>query len=147
MQPQALAPEGPICHQIATPASGKFAAIVIYRRVGCRPFDDDDIALGNLLVPHLERGYAIYSRLGSVRRARVALAEILDRLPTGVLVFDACHTPLIVNRSARRILELRDGFAIERGRPRLGNRREDAAFQTLLARACDGRPGRAARPE
>jgi DNA-binding CsgD family transcriptional regulator len=136
MQPQALAPEGPICHQIATPASGKFAAIMIYRRVGCRPFDDADIALGNLLVPHLERGYAIYSRLGSVRRARVALAEILDRLPTGVMVFDACHTPLIVNRSARRILELRDGFAIERGRPRLGNRREDAAFQALLARAC-----------
>jgi len=137
MQPEALAPEGPICHQIATSATGKYAAIVIYRRVGCRPFDDDDLALGNLLVPHLERGYAIYSRLGSVRRARVALAEVLDRLPTGVLVFDARHAPLIVNRSARRILDMRDGFAIERGRPRLADRREDGVFQTLLAKACE----------
>ena len=96
-----------------------------------------DLALGNLLVPHLERGYAIYSRLGNVRRARIALAEILDRLPTGVLVFDAQHTPVIVNRSARRILELRDGFTIERGRPRLANRSEDGVFQTLLAKACE----------
>ena len=76
MQPQGLAPEGPITHEIATTAVGKFAGIVIYRRVGCRPFDADDLALGNLLVPHLERGYAVYSQLGGVRRARIALAEI-----------------------------------------------------------------------
>ena len=137
MQPQQLAPDGPICHQIETPTTGKYAAIVIYRRVGCRPFDDGDIALGNLLVPHLERAYAIYSRLGSVRRARVALAEILDRLPTGVLVFDSRRSPLIVNRSARRILDLRDGFSVENGRPRLADRREDTAFQSLLAKACN----------
>ncbi|HEY8156050.1 MAG TPA: helix-turn-helix transcriptional regulator [Myxococcota bacterium] len=136
MQPFGLAPEGPICHQIATSSTGKYAAIVIYRRVGCRPFDDDDITLCNLLVPHLERGYAVYSRLGSVRRARVALAEVLDRLPTGVLVFDSQHAPLIVNRSARRILDLHDGFAIDRGRPRLADRREDGILQTLLAKAC-----------
>ena len=137
MQPQGLAPEGPICHEISTAAIGKLAGIAIYRRVGCRPLDGGDLALGNLLVPHLERGYAIYSRLGSVRRARVALAEILDRLPTGVLVFDARQAPLIVNRSARRILELRDGFTIERGRPRLADRSEDGVFQTLLAKACE----------
>jgi DNA-binding CsgD family transcriptional regulator len=137
MQPQSLAPVGPICHQISTSATGKYAAIVIYRRVGCRPFDESDVALGNLLVPHLERGYAIYSRLGSVRRARVALAEVLDRLPTGVLVFDARHSPLIVNRSARRILDLHDGFTIERGRPRLADRREDGMLQGLLAKACE----------
>jgi len=137
MQPQGLAPEGPITHEIATAAVGKFAGIAIYRRVGCRPFDADDLALGNLLVPHLERGYAVYSQLGGVRRARIALAEILDRLPTGVIVFDARHSPVIVNRSARRILDLHDGFAIERGRPRLAERREDGVFQTLLTKACE----------
>ena len=52
-------------------------------------------------------------------------------------MFDARHTPVIVNRSARRILELRDGFTIERGRPRLANRSEDGVFQTLLAKACE----------
>ncbi len=137
MAPQGLAPEGPITHEIATAAIGKFAGIVIYRRVGCRPFDDDDIALGNLLVPHLERGYAVYSQLGGVRRARIALAEILDRLPTGVIVFDAHHAPVIVNRSARRILELHDGFSIDLCRPRLADRREDQVFQTLLTKASE----------
>jgi len=137
MQPNGLAPEAPICHEIATAASGKLAGIAIYRRVGCRPFDESDLALGNLIVPHVERGYAIYSRLGGVRRARIALAEVLDRLPTGVLVFDAQHAPVIVNRSARRILELRDGFSIDRGRPRLSDRGEDGVFQTLLAKACE----------
>lgn len=137
MAPQGLAPEGPITHEIATAAIGKFAGIVIYRRVGCRPFDDDDIALGNLLVPHLERGYAVYSQLGGVRRARIALAEVLDRLPTGVIVFDAHRAPVIVNRSARRILDLRDGFSIDLCRPRLADRREDQVFQTLLAKASD----------
>lgn len=137
MEPQGLAPQGPITHEIATTAVGKFAGIVIYRRVGCRPFDDDDIALGNLLVPHLERGYAVYSQLGGVRRARIALAEILDRLPTGVIVFDARHALVIVNRAARRILDLRDGISIERGRPRLADRREDDVFQMLLTKACE----------
>jgi DNA-binding CsgD family transcriptional regulator len=54
-----------------------------------------------------------------------------------VLVFDARHSPVIVNRSARRILDLHDGFSIERGRPRLADRREDGVFQTLLAKACE----------
>ena len=102
MQPNDLAPECPIYHEISTGQIGKLVGIVIYRRAGSRPFDESDLTLGNLLVPHLERGYAIYSRLGNVRRARIALAEILDRLPTGVLVFDAQNTPVIVNRSARR---------------------------------------------
>jgi DNA-binding CsgD family transcriptional regulator len=137
MQPNGLAPECPIYHEISTGQIGKLVGIAIYRRADSRPFDQEDLALGNLLVPHLERGYAIYSRLGNVRRARIALAEILDRLPTGVLVFDAQNTPVIVNRSARRILELHDGFAIERGRPRLANRNEDGVFQTLLAKACE----------
>lgn len=137
MQPNDLAPESPIYHEISTGQIGKLIGIAIYRRAGSRPFDSSDLALGNLLVPHLERGYAIYSRLGNVRRARIALAEILDRLPTGVLVFDARHSPVIVNRSARRILELRDGFTIERGRPRLADRSQDGVFQTLLAKACE----------
>ena len=137
MQPNGLAAECPIYHEISTGQIGKLVGIAIYRRAESRPFDERDLALGNLLVPHLERGYAIYSRLGNVRRARIALAEILDRLPTGVLVFDAQNTPVIVNRSARRILELRDGFTIERGRPRLANRSEDGVFQTLLAKACE----------
>jgi DNA-binding CsgD family transcriptional regulator/PAS domain-containing protein len=137
MQPNDLAPECPIYHEIATGQIGKLVGIAIYRRAGSRPFDENDLALGNLLVPHLERGYAIYSRLGNVRRARIALAEILDRLPTGVIVFDARNSPVIVNRAARRILEMRDGFTIERGRPRLANRSEDGVFQTLLSKACE----------
>ncbi len=137
MEPQGLAPEGPILHEIATGIGGKFAGIMVYRRVGCRPFDEGDIALGNQLVPHLERGFGVYSQLGSVRRARVALAEILDRLPTGVIVFNARHVPVIVNRSARRILDMNDGFSIDRGRPHLADRREDGVFQTLLGKACE----------
>lgn len=135
MQPNDLAPECPIYHEISTGQIGKLVGVVIYRRAGSRPFDESDLGLGNLLVRHLERGYAIYARLGNVRRARIALAEILDRLPTGVIVFDARNSPVIVNRAARRILELRDGFTIERGRPRLANRSEDGVFQTLLAKA------------
>ena len=72
---------------------------------------------------------------------RTRSAEVLDRLPTGVLVFDARHSPLVVNRSARRILDLCDGFAIERGRPRLADRREDGVFQALLAKACEAALG------
>jgi DNA-binding CsgD family transcriptional regulator len=145
MQPQGLAPEGPLCHQIANSASGQYAGVVIYRRVGCRPLDDEDLALANVLVPHIERSYAVYSRLGGSRRTHLALAEVLDRLPTGVIVFDARHCPLLANRSARRILELRDGISIGQGRPRLQDRRTDGAFQTMLAKACDAalRGGRA----
>ena len=41
------------------------------------------------------------------------LAEVIDRLPMGVILIDAERQPVICNRSAEQITKLDDGFGIK----------------------------------
>lgn len=135
MAPQGFAPVGPLFHMIDVKDMRQIAGVAIYRREDSRPFDDDDLAFCNRFVPHLARAYEIYKALGGAQRARLALAEVVDRLPTGVLLIDSGGRVLVRNRAADRLLAFEDGFAIEDGMPRASDARDDAALRQLLEAA------------
>ena len=134
MRPQGLAREWPVCHVICAHGGRPLSGMVIYRREGCRPIDRDDLALLDTLVPHLARAYAVHCQLAEVRHQREALTEVIDRLPTGVVLVDSEGRAVLTNRSAEETLALRDGFRLERGRPSLENDRENRALQALIAK-------------
>lgn len=144
MKPQGLALEPPLCHVIASAQARPLAGMVIYRREDCRPFRPADIELLDLLVPHLARAYHIHCRFGEARHERRALREVIDRLPSGVILLDRDLHAVLTNRSADQILALRDGIRLENARPRLADPRQDRAFQQLLAESVrtDARRGR-----
>ena len=106
MQPQGLAAEPPLCHVIASAQARPLAGMVIYRREGGRPFAPEDFELLDLLAPHLARAYRIHCRLGEARHEGRALREVLDRLPSGVILLDADARAVLTNRSADQILAL-----------------------------------------
>jgi DNA-binding CsgD family transcriptional regulator len=137
MQPQGLAAEWPVCHMICAEEGRPLSGMVIYRREGCRSIDADDLRLLDLLVPHLARAYAIHCRLRDERSERRALTEVLDRLPTGVLLLDAEGLSLLQNRSLRDIVALGDGFRIRQGRPCLDDARENRNLQLLISTALE----------
>jgi DNA-binding CsgD family transcriptional regulator len=142
MKPQGLACESPICHLMASVGSRPLAGMVVYRREGCRPLGASDFELLDLLVPHLRRAYRIHRRLGDARHEQRALREVLDRLPSGVILLDEDLRAVLTNRSADQILGLEDGIRLDRGRPRLDDSAQDRAFQQLLAEAIQMRAQR-----
>jgi len=135
MKPQGLSAEWPLCHVIHSHAGAPIAGIVLYRREGCRAIECEDLKLLDSLVPHLSRAYAIHAELTTARHERAALAEVIDRLPVGVLLVDAEGRAVLSNRSAEQILELRDGFRLERGRPCASESRESRQLHALIAAA------------
>ena len=137
MMPQGLAPEGPVVHNIHMELDGESSGIAIYRREGRRPFTHDDLALGDSLIPHLRRAFEVQRQLGGYQRERLALTEVIDRLPTGVVMLDSRGRPVICNRSAERIATLDDGFRIDTDCPRLSDPQENTLLRKLIDSAIE----------
>lgn len=136
MQPQQLAPEGPIIYTIsASPGQAPFSLAMIYRRESCRPFSPADLELCDSLVPHLRRAYGIHRRLQGEREQRRALAEVVDRFPMGVLLTDASGRCVSVNASAKRILDMNDGMRLDEDMPTVDDQRQNERFQAAIASA------------
>jgi len=139
MEPEGLAPEGPVAHHFGEEGGVPVAAVALYRRVGGRRFTDDDLRLGDLLVPHLARAFRLYRRFGGAQHERLAMAEVMNRLAVGVMLVDREGRPIIRNRTADRLIASNDGLSISAGRLRAATPSDDAVLQRLLAEAIAGR--------
>jgi len=135
MKPQGLAPEAPIVHVIFNEPDRPISGISIWRREGDRPFTSEDLALGNLLASHLIRAFEIHRRFGEVRNERGALAEVIDRLPVGVVLIDALRRPVVVNRSAEQIAARCDGFTLGDAGPHATDARENRVLRQHVNQA------------
>lgn len=135
MAGQGFAPRGPLCHTIAVRDGRVFALIALYGRSGERALGDADLRLCNLLVPHLKQAYEIHAHCSGVEHERLALGEVMDRLLPGVILLDARRQPVLVSRSARRILDQSDGFWFDAGGPRVVSQSETATLRQYTADA------------
>jgi len=142
LQPQGLAPEGPIAHVLASIGGRPMAGMMVFRREGGRPIDDSDLALLDQLAPHLQRAYALHCRLVEAQHQERALREVLDRFPSGVMLLDKDGRVVLSNRSADLIVALDDGLRLEGGRPHLSDPKRDRGFQQLLVEAAQTRAER-----
>ena len=138
MKPLGFAPCAPMAHTVAIENGSPAAAIVLYKREGQRPWRAGDTALGDLLVPHLARAYALHQHM----TANAALAEALDRMPTGVMLLDALGKVILRNRSADNILGMGDGLLLDDGVPRAMRGPDNAVLQQLIRQAVEAKtPG------
>jgi len=133
MKPLGLAACGPMGHTVAMEEGRPSAVIALFKREGERPWRSRDCALGDLLVPHLARAYELRQRAHQTS----ALAEALDRLPTGVMLLDARGHVVLRNRSADRILELEDGLMIHEGVPRAVRAADNSVLQQMIRQVLD----------
>jgi DNA-binding CsgD family transcriptional regulator len=142
MRPQGLAPVWPIGATIRLDGLGDVGWLSVYRAEGGEPFDDEDVAFGNEIFPHVQRAMRIHSRLVGSRRERMALVEVMDRLPVGVVLIDPKRQPVSTNRAADRILAVADGIAMGRNGPYATEHRDNDALQKLLASALHPEAGK-----
>jgi len=131
MKPQGLAPVAPIGHTIEVEDGRPVASVAIYRREGGGPFRRQDLVLGDLLVPHLAQSYRLHAQV----RGSSALAEALDRLPTGVILLDSRCRPVLANRSAQYILGLDDGLTLDPSGLQAASPTETAMLEQLMREA------------
>ena len=115
MQPQGIAPEGPIAHLIVADGGLPISGISIHRLHGHRRFDNEDLAMCNLLAPHLARAHAVRRQLRASQQEQGVRTKVLDRLPTGVVLVDATRRVVAANRAGERILARRDGIQLDDG--------------------------------
>jgi DNA-binding CsgD family transcriptional regulator len=131
MEPQGLS--SPIGLNMGFVDGVLVATIGIYPRVRARKLDGADREMLDLLAPHLGHAYRIHRRLRSLEQYRDAANEVMDRIPTGVIFVDGGGKHVASNRTAGRILALRDGLESREGTPYATASRVRRDFEAMLA--------------
>ena len=67
-----------------------------------------------ILLPHVRRALTIQQRLGGFANERAHIVDAVDRLPFGIVLLDDRARPLFMNRYAARLIDARDGLAIDK---------------------------------
>jgi DNA-binding CsgD family transcriptional regulator len=142
MKPRGLAPIWPAAHTLLGQPKQSLGGFLVFRREGEGPFTEAELAEATRCVPHLRRAARIVARLGAARREGLALVDVVDRLPTGVLILDSRRRVVFCNRAAQRIIDLDDGFGVDGNGPNATDARDNSTLQTLIADALEQTPQR-----
>jgi len=137
LKPQGLAPLWPAGHTLVDEAGEPIGGFVVFRAEGQGPFTEPELASLDPFIPHFRRALHIQLALHGARTVQHALAEALNRLPTGVLLLNKRREIVLRNRGADRIVSQDDGFRVDRNGPSVSVARENAALQKLIADAMD----------
>jgi DNA-binding CsgD family transcriptional regulator len=145
LKPQGFAAAWTVGHTICNEARETMGGFSVFPREGQPAITREQFAEADLLVPHMRRAVQMHVTLHSAQLVRLALAEALDRLPTGLLLLDAKRRVVVQNKGAEKILAANDGFRIDRHGPSADDARENATLQKLIADAIDSRRGQELR--
>jgi DNA-binding CsgD family transcriptional regulator len=137
LKPQGLAPIWPAGHTLVDEAGDSIGGLIVFRTEGQGPFTDEELASVSPFIPHFRRALHVHLALHGARTVQQAVAEALNRLPTGVLLLNNKREVVLHNRGADRIVSQDDGFRLDRSGPCAANARENAALQKLIADAME----------
>ena len=107
-------------------------------------FGSDEIRLCRTLAPHLRSAVQMRRQLAMLQVERNAAVEVLDRLPTAVVLCDQSGTPIIVNGAAREILASNDGLVVRGGKLAARRQLETAVLENLIVGAASTARGQGA---
>jgi DNA-binding CsgD family transcriptional regulator len=137
LKPQGLAPIWPAGHSLVDDAGELIGGFAVFRAEGQGPFTPDELSSLDPFIPHFRRALAIHLAVHGARSAQHAMAEVLNRLPTGALLLNKKREVVLKNRGADRIISQDDGFRVDRNGPCASSARENAALQQMIADAMD----------
>ncbi|UPJ60773.1 hypothetical protein IVB24_14735 [Bradyrhizobium sp. 192] len=97
---------------------GSFGMIALIRGEDRPPFDDDDAARLERLMPHIARALLLRRSFFRIDARSLGLQASLDRMQAGFILLDNEGVTLFANTAMRTIAQRGDGFALDRnGRP------------------------------
>ncbi len=118
------------------------SAVVIQRSPRAGVFTPSDIERFKALLPHFQRALLVQRRLETLQRREQILVEVIDRLPTGVIILDGQMRPVVMNRTAEAIVATGDGLRSGPQGLSACRRQESALLQSLMAEALSASVGR-----
>ena len=137
MQPQGLAPTSPVVHTFASDGAMPTAAVCVFQRVDSPPIRPGHLAFLDHLVPHLARAHRILDQMRAMRREHDVLREVIDRIPTGIVLIDETGHVATLNDSALLSIENHEGLHVENGRLVVDDPETDRWLQQVIQEACD----------
>jgi DNA-binding CsgD family transcriptional regulator len=140
MKPQGLACEAPIIHMVSVDSGLLGSGVVIFRAEGGPEIGDSDLATLDLLVPHFARAVGLHAKLRRREHTQIALSEVIDRMPTGVILLNADRQPVLMNRLAHSLIEANDGLKMTPEGPRAESAHDNARIRALVDSAAHPDP-------
>lgn len=98
-------------------------------------FSDSDLALCQLLLPHLVNAVQLHSKLDLIKSERMLYAYAIDCLQMGVIIVNDSAMVLSSNEVANKILRERDGIRLVGDKIQLHYVNENKNFQLMLSQA------------
>ncbi|TRW89512.1 helix-turn-helix transcriptional regulator [Candidatus Methylobacter oryzae] len=103
-----------------------------------QPFSAGETALFARLVPHLRRSCTIHKRFSEIKGALATNADILNRLPVGLILFDKGGQAVFINDIAETLSRCADGLSLNAAGRCLGaNNHETRTLRQLIGDAAD----------
>lgn len=119
-----------------------FSLIGLQRGDDRPPFDDDEIARLERLMPHLTRALQLRKAFLGLEIRNLALQTAIDRLPAGVALLAADGGAIFVNAAMQKIAQRADGLSLDRsGRPLITNLVARRRFDALIDDVAKGGAG------
>jgi DNA-binding CsgD family transcriptional regulator len=125
---------------------GSFDLISFYESWRVTPRREVDMALIEMVLPHLRSALILRRSVYSTLEKFQELEALLGMLNCGVILFDVHGTCVFVNNEAQRILDQRDGLSLVRGKLSASNASESGMLRALIERAVLTGGGKEALP-
>lgn len=115
--------------------------IDVFRPRGAESFDDQDLDLLKTLMPHLQRALLVHQRIATLEAKQRTTEDAIDRLPMGVVLQNSNGKIVSINRTARTILDQKDGLSVNGHGLGAATRQEDQRLRAMISDACQASLG------
>lgn len=120
----------------------RFSLLGLQRGDDRPPFEDEDIARLERLMPHIARALQLRRAFVRIEAKSVLLQSTIDRLPAGLALLGPQGNAIFVNATLQRLVQRGDGISLDRvGRPFFGSRSARQRFDALIDETCKGGSG------
>jgi len=123
---------------LTRPHMGFRESLSLYRGHEAVRFDRESVAMLDFLYPHLETALHTRRRLMTLETRVGDLETALDQMACPLILVSASLRVVLVNRSARVILDAADGLILRNGRLDTKNSAESATLKSVLSKAVSG---------
>lgn len=121
---------------------GNFAMIALMRGDDRAPFNEQEVAHLEQLMPHITRALQLRRTFFRIDSRNVGLQATLDRLQAGLVLLAADGEVLFVNAAMQALAQQNDGFIFgRRGQPLVTNTEARRRFDALLINVGGGGSG------
>jgi DNA-binding CsgD family transcriptional regulator/PAS domain-containing protein len=121
-------------------------AITLFRPKGVEPCGEPELALMQVLTPHVIRATELHRRIVHLERQNATFSCVLDHLSLGILIVDAGGRICVANQAAERMLAEADGLSVRSGIVCAAHSADQQRLTEAIAAAADVAAGRGLEP-